>query len=213
MIHDALAFSKNVSKHSVAEDVHQITRIIVANDVKDILDLGCGIGVLAKSLCDCGIAVHLVDGSSEMLAIAREKVCPRGSIVQANIVALPYKEGAAASAVLSFVLHHLNVTQRSACLTECSRVLRKGSRLFIVERAPRSQLFERIFPVYWRYLYRYEHEWPEECPVVRTVERQRLELEQHGFALIQKSTIREPIRKAVKFLTIPKTVIVAVKHT
>src|SRR6185369_8976823 len=55
-----------------------------------VLDLGCGSGVPARFLLDRGFALTGVDGSLELLKLARGR-CPEARLVAADLVALPVR--------------------------------------------------------------------------------------------------------------------------
>ncbi len=212
MIHKATAYKLSLNKHSVYQDVRQIAEIIIKSDIESILDLGSGIGILAKELQDHGVVIHQINGSREMLEIAKVEHRVFESIVQGNITALPYRDEFVPAAVLSFVLHHLKCLERQKCLRECHRVLERQGKLFIVDRIPRSRAILKLFPTYWYFIYRHQHQWNEACPELRTLEMLRTELCSRGFTIQEARKLREPRSKALKSITIPKMVVIATKN-
>ena len=211
MIHDAFAYQLNLQKHSVYQDAYQVARIIAECAQGSILDLGSGTGILAKELQSRGMCVYQLEGAREMLKIAKDEDRVCRSLIQGNVVALPYKNGCMTSVVLSFVLHHLDSFERRLCLQECHRVLEKHGKLFIIDRIPRCRIIHRLFPLYWHCIYKHQHQWYEERPRLRTQKMLRAELQTDGFAIRETRTIHEPLNKILKRVTIPKTVILAVR--
>lgn len=97
----------------------------------DVLDVGCGTGVLTRALVAavgeqgsvCG-----VDFSESMLGVAREK-CPGVTFRQGNAMALPYAEESFDAVTSSFMLMFIPDPVQAIC--EMRRVLRPGGRLVV----------------------------------------------------------------------------------
>lgn len=207
MIHDVSAYQRGLVRHSVQIDVRQIAGIVSQLQQAPILDLGSGIGCLANELCKYGLEVYQVDGAREMLNVAASVFGSR--LVQGSITALPFRDQAVPVVILSFVLHHLTDVERRACLGECRRVLHREGVLFIVERVPVCQAIRKMFPIYWYLVYRYQHEWQESCPNLRTLSTMQDELCRCGFRVQNTSKLTEPPVKLLKRVIIPKMVIMA----
>jgi demethylmenaquinone methyltransferase/2-methoxy-6-polyprenyl-1,4-benzoquinol methylase len=123
-----------------------------------VLDACCGTGDLAIAARAAGAgSVVGVDFSEGMLERARRKA-PELEWIQADVLALPFRDGAFDVAVVGFGAR--NVEDLEAGLRELRRVLRSGGRLGILEiTTPRGFLapfyrvwFDRIVPLLGRLL-------------------------------------------------------------
>ena len=101
-----------------------------------VLDLGSGMGVMARELARRGHSVESVDVNAEEQEIAASLAT--GSGVEARIrytaadgAALPFADGAFASTVSFNVLHHL--ADGATVLREIIRVLRPGGVLVLAD--------------------------------------------------------------------------------
>jgi SAM-dependent methyltransferase len=112
-----------------------------------VLEVGCGTGRLAAALAERASAkVWGVDASSQMLAVARERV-PRGvALKEARAEALPFKDGWFERAAAMLVVH---VLDRPRAFAEARRVLGDGGRFVIATFDPahiHGYWLNRYFP-------------------------------------------------------------------
>jgi SAM-dependent methyltransferase len=106
-----------LSSHARLADIHQrVAERLVTEGLIPVLDVGCGVGELARHLPEGGWVG--LDSSSTMLARA-----PTPS-VQADATELPLGDSSFASVALLYVLYHLQEPARA--LVEARRVLRAG---------------------------------------------------------------------------------------
>jgi len=94
------------------------------------LDAACGTGRHAAYLAAKGHSVIGVDGSAEMLAIAKAKV-PGADFRQGDLHALPVADNAVDLIVISLALTH--VPELAPVMGEFARVLRPGGHLVIAD--------------------------------------------------------------------------------
>ena len=96
------------------------------------LELGCGTGVFLERVARCGVSLHGLDLSEDLLEKARARVQELPNVVldRGNAEATPYPEGHFDAVYGSSILHHLNL---DAALAEVHRVLRPGGRLVFAE--------------------------------------------------------------------------------
>lgn len=101
------------------------------NEGDDVLDAGCGTGVLTRELThhvrDAGSATGL-DLSESMLGVARSR-CPDAIFRQGNVTDLPFEDQSFDVVVSSFML--MFVPDPEKAVSEMRRVLRTGGRLVV----------------------------------------------------------------------------------
>ena len=98
---------------------------------EDVLDVGCGTGVLTRELTqhvgDDGSATGF-DLSESMLGVARER-CPDATFKQGNVTDLPFDDQSFDVVISSFML--MFVSDPEKALSEMRRVLKTGGRLVV----------------------------------------------------------------------------------
>ncbi len=98
-----------------------------------LLDVGCGLGVLAQTLAArANVTVRAVDSSERMVQLARE----RGVEAQlADVQELPFGDASFGVVTATWMLYHLPDLDRG--LSEIGRVLAPGGRLLAVTNSER----------------------------------------------------------------------------
>jgi len=130
-----------------AEDLERLNDIVEQLNVKkgmDIIDLGCGTGVLfdmlRRKVGDNG-SVTGVDFSFEM---ARKALCnfpfPNINVVDADAISLPFADSSFDMAVAFAAFPHFSNQQKA--LDETHRVLKKNSKLYIIHLISSRELTE-----------------------------------------------------------------------
>lgn len=111
----------------------EVYGILRATQVRSVLDIGCGTGVLGARLCAAGVEVTGLDFSDKMLKIARERM-PEARLIQWDFVkGLPEKVKARSfdAVVCTYALHHLTDEDKALLLREMEQCVRPGGRILI----------------------------------------------------------------------------------
>jgi SAM-dependent methyltransferase len=99
----------------------------------EILDAACGSGRHSAYLAERGHAVTGVDQSSEMLALASQKV-PGGRFLPGDLTALPLDDASVDAVLCALALVHVADIRRA--IAELARVVRPGGRVVITDVHP-----------------------------------------------------------------------------
>jgi ubiquinone/menaquinone biosynthesis C-methylase UbiE len=105
---------------------------------KRILDVGCGTGTMAILIKQTYPTADItgLDGDPQILEIARSKAKKHGFEIpfeQGMSFDLPYPDSSFDLVLTSFMLHHLNRSDKQKTAAEMYRVLRPGGQLFGVD--------------------------------------------------------------------------------
>lgn len=110
-----------------------------------MLDIGCGTGTQAiatyRRVQPAGSVVG-VDVSENMLATARRKARGAGVDIafhHADAARLPFEDGRFDVVTITTVMHMIPLSRRRLCLSEASRVLRRGGRVLLIDYAGNPQ--------------------------------------------------------------------------
>ncbi len=141
----AADWSRIRAMHAPDDVVEQTLREIVGQKpINAFLDLGTGTGRMLELFAPQATRAVGIDGSAEMLALARanlERAGLRHAVVrQGDLLALPVEQGAYDLVILHQVIHYFDDPARA--LREAARMLRPGGRLIVVDFAPHS--FEEL---------------------------------------------------------------------
>ncbi len=113
---------------------------------KQILDIGCGAGALARSLSSQGARVAGIDPNSEALEAARQAV-PMGTFRAASAEALPFADHSFDGTVFLNSLHHVPKPAMPRALQEAARVIKPAARIVIIEPLAEGSFFCALRPV------------------------------------------------------------------
>ena len=121
-----------------AEDVHDFARralldALALGPADQLLEVGCGGGLLLHDALVSGASVTGLDHSEEMVALARERA-PGADVVLAKAERLPFADGAFSAIAMSVVFFFLE--DPVGVLRECRRVLRRGGRVAVYTTGP-----------------------------------------------------------------------------
>ncbi len=113
----------------------RLAPLLAVEDDERVLDVGCGTGNLAVSLAldHPGASVNGIDFSPGMISAAREKLPPGVNVVFRVAAAeeLPFGDGEFDLVYSTLSFHHWE--DRTKGLAECTRVLRPGGRLIVID--------------------------------------------------------------------------------
>jgi ubiquinone/menaquinone biosynthesis C-methylase UbiE len=107
---------------------------------KYVLDIGCGGGVLARSLSDRGARVAGVDPNGDALSLARQAV-PGGTFYQAGAEAMPFADSSFDGAIFLNSLHHVSKLAMHQALREAARVTKPAGPIVVIEPLAAGSFF------------------------------------------------------------------------
>ncbi|NUP08069.1 MAG: class I SAM-dependent methyltransferase [Polyangiaceae bacterium] len=90
-----------------------------------VVDIGCGPGHVGAFLRERGLDVEGVDGSGEMVRVAR-RCFPAMTFVEADFRALPYADSSLAGLSAAYAIVHFTVPELAPVFAEAQRVLAPG---------------------------------------------------------------------------------------
>ena len=116
----------------------RVVRIVHKTGAKHIMDMATGTGDLAIALAKKieGSTIYGADFSSEMLAVAKQKIemlglSERISLTECNAEDIPLEDEAVDAATVAFGVR--NFEHQKEALTEMKRTIRKGGHLIVLE--------------------------------------------------------------------------------
>ena len=101
------------------------------------LDAACGTGRHTRRLAELGHGVVGVDGSPEMLGVAKRSV-PHAVFLEGDLCSLPIDAASVDLVVCALALEH--VADLSKAITELSRVLRSGGHMVLSDLHPAAEV-------------------------------------------------------------------------
>ena len=136
----------------------RVVRIIKRLDAKHIMDMATGTGDLAIAMARKieGSTIYGADFSSEMLAVAKQKIerlglSERISLTECNAENIPLEDEAVDAATVAFGVR--NFEHQREALTEIMRTIRKGGHLIVLEFSnPRCTFVRWCYRFYSHYI-------------------------------------------------------------
>ncbi len=132
----------------------RVVRIVGKLGVKRIMDMATGTGDLAIALARNieGSSIYGADFSSEMLAVAKQKIEQLGlteriSLTECNAENIPFEDGAVEAATVAFGVR--NFEHQREALTEIKRTICSGGYLVVLEFSnPRCNFVRWCYRLY-----------------------------------------------------------------
>jgi ubiquinone/menaquinone biosynthesis C-methylase UbiE len=148
-IHRRYRESRQLPEKTMALWLDALAKYVNREEIKTIIDVGCGTGRFTKGLADKFSAkVYGIDPSCKMLTVAKQTiVSPMVAFIQGLAEDIPLREGLADMLFVSMVYHHIQDEIKAVC--EFKRILRAGGFLCIRTSTTDSldcYLYLRFFP-------------------------------------------------------------------
>ncbi|MBR0339927.1 MAG: ubiquinone/menaquinone biosynthesis methyltransferase, partial [Alistipes sp.] len=136
----------------------RVVRIVGKLGAKRIMDMATGTGDLAIAMARNieGATIYGADFSSEMLAVAKQKIEQLGlteriSLTECNAEDIPLEDGAVDAATVAFGVR--NFEHQREALTEIKRTIRSGGHLIVLEFSnPHSTFVRWCYRLYSHYI-------------------------------------------------------------
>jgi ubiquinone/menaquinone biosynthesis C-methylase UbiE len=144
---DAVSQAAGVSVETLAAEKARMIQSVLASCVGDpkkmqVLDIGCGIGLIDQAL-DNGVArLCGVDTSLRSLEFARKRA-PTTSFVHYDGGTLPFADSSFDAVFASCVLHHVPPDMRRSFMREMLRPLRPKGAVIVIEHNPLNPFTRR----------------------------------------------------------------------
>ncbi len=137
-----------------------IAKSLLPGEGDNIIDIGCGTGVLTAEIADSFKEIRItgIDASMSMIKTAiRKRGKPNCRFVQALGEDLPFENGSFDTAVSALFFHHINKNLKIKCLSEIMRILKPGGRVVIADmNIPYTIRGEIISYLAWKLLFQPE---------------------------------------------------------
>lgn len=123
-----------------------LTEALKAVGARDVLDVGCGEGGVARALSRRGFRVTGIDPSIAAVARAAQRV-PSARFLCAQAEQLPAGLPAFDAAIFVNSLHHIVEGAMPGALLQAAAVLRPGGRLVVIEPLAQGSFFRIMQPI------------------------------------------------------------------
>lgn len=136
----------------------RVVRIVRRLGAKRIMDMATGTGDLAIAMAKHieGSTIYGADFSSEMLAVAKQKIealdlTEQISLTECDAENIPLEDESVDAATVAFGVR--NFEHQKEALTEMKRTIRKGGHLIVLEFSnPRCALVRWVYRLYSHYI-------------------------------------------------------------
>lgn len=141
-------FNKRIQRQGRSSFVSEISKKNISGQAIDvflrkkipltgtkILDAGCGEGRFSRQFIENGANITSMDFSEEYIKICKENFS-RGKFIIGSVTSLPFKENTFDYIFTVDVLQHVPDIEKA--ISEFYRVLKKGGKLFIIDKNRRG---------------------------------------------------------------------------
>jgi ubiquinone/menaquinone biosynthesis C-methylase UbiE len=141
----ATAYDQSLPAHVVEHYLSKRTRFVLEHCPRgQLLDVGCGTGLLATRLARAGYDVTGVDASEGMLEVLRARA-PEVDGVQGSGTALPFADDTFDLVLSVAVMHHIaEPGQVRRALAEMVRVAKPWGRILVWDHNPRNPYWKNL---------------------------------------------------------------------
>ena len=129
-----LNYNKAYFKKRDHLDLHiaqSLKLVVCKNNLKRILDVGCGTGKLVNFFQKEGFDAHGCDNQKEAILLA-SKINKKGTITKASAANLPYKNNSFELISAISIIEHLTQTEAGKLLDEAQRILKPKGYIFLI---------------------------------------------------------------------------------
>jgi len=132
--HQAEGFNRSAVAHA-ADTLEALVELAAPSPTERWLDVACGPGIVSLALAARAGAVHGVDLTAAMIAVAQREAAAAGlanaTFAVGDATALQLPEASFDGAVARFAIHHL--PQPSRLFAALARVVRPGGRIVVAD--------------------------------------------------------------------------------
>ncbi len=137
-------YQKGLMNHGAKEDISHILELFKENNIKRILDLGCGSGRYIELLSKEGFIFYGIDLSGEAIKIANDML--KTGNLNAELVTgsmhkrLPYNDNFFDGIISIRAFYHGNLNEIRYGITELERILKSGGLIYLTLRRKVSKV-------------------------------------------------------------------------
>lgn len=141
----ATAYDQSLPAHVVEHYLRKRTRFVLEHCPRgEVLDVGCGTGLLATRLAGAGYGVTGVDPSEGMLEVLRGRT-PEVDAVRGSGTSLPFADHTFDLVLSVAVMHHIADSEAvRQTLSEMVRVANPSGRILVWDHNPRNPYWKSL---------------------------------------------------------------------